>query len=184
MCVLSRVLLFASPWNVTARLLGPWDFPGKNTGVGCHFLLQWIFLTQGSNACLSCIGRWILYCCGHLEKKSVPCVWNVWFSFTKFCSAGQWIPLEPYRDLGEKYTFICECLFKGCRLSELLQEASELPLLCSLSALRVYESTCPRLLSVFNLGILLPESSMLTVNNNFNSSSLLLPALSQAHIGC
>ena len=24
-------------------------FPGKNTGVGCHFLLQWIFLTQGSN---------------------------------------------------------------------------------------------------------------------------------------
>jgi len=28
----------------------PWDFPGKNTGVGCHFLLQGIFLTQGSNA--------------------------------------------------------------------------------------------------------------------------------------
>ena len=24
-------------------------FPGKNTGVGCHFLLQGIFLTQGSN---------------------------------------------------------------------------------------------------------------------------------------
>ena len=31
------------------RLLCPWDFPGKNTGVGCHFLLQGIFLTQGSN---------------------------------------------------------------------------------------------------------------------------------------
>ena len=30
----------------------PWNFPGKNTGVGCHFLLQWIFLTQGSNLCL------------------------------------------------------------------------------------------------------------------------------------
>ena len=26
----------------------PWDFPGKNTRVGCHFLLQGIFLTQGS----------------------------------------------------------------------------------------------------------------------------------------
>ena len=25
----------------------PWDFPGKNTGVGCHLLLQEIFLTQG-----------------------------------------------------------------------------------------------------------------------------------------
>ena len=30
-------------------LLCPWDFPGKNTGVGGHFLLQQIFLTQGSN---------------------------------------------------------------------------------------------------------------------------------------
>ena len=26
--------------------------PGKNTGVGCHFLLLGIFLTQGSNKCL------------------------------------------------------------------------------------------------------------------------------------
>ena len=32
-----------------ARLLCPWDFPGKNTGVGCYFLLQGIFLTRGLN---------------------------------------------------------------------------------------------------------------------------------------
>ena len=32
-----------------ARLLCPWDSPGKNTGEGYHFLLQGIFLTQGSN---------------------------------------------------------------------------------------------------------------------------------------
>ena len=31
-----------------ARLLCPWDFPDKNTGVGCHSLLQEIFLTQVS----------------------------------------------------------------------------------------------------------------------------------------
>ena len=31
------------------RLLCPWDSPGKNAGVGCHFLLQGIFLTQGLN---------------------------------------------------------------------------------------------------------------------------------------
>ena len=31
------------------RLLCPWDFIGKNTGVGCHSVLQGIFLTQGSN---------------------------------------------------------------------------------------------------------------------------------------
>ena len=30
------------------RHLCPWDSPDKNTGVGCHFLLQGIFLTQGS----------------------------------------------------------------------------------------------------------------------------------------
>ena len=33
------------------RLLCPWDFSGKNIGVGCHFLLQRIFLTQGLNLC-------------------------------------------------------------------------------------------------------------------------------------
>ena len=34
------------------RLLCPWDSSGKNTGVGCHFLLQAIFLTQGLNPVL------------------------------------------------------------------------------------------------------------------------------------
>ena len=32
-----------------ARLLCPWDFLGHSTGVDCHFLLQGIFPTQGSN---------------------------------------------------------------------------------------------------------------------------------------
>ena len=31
------------------RVLCPWNSPGMNTGVGCHSLLQRIFLTQGSN---------------------------------------------------------------------------------------------------------------------------------------
>ena len=34
------------------------DSPGKNTGVGCHALLQGIFLTQGSNPCLLCLLHW------------------------------------------------------------------------------------------------------------------------------
>ena len=33
-----------------AKLLCPWDCPGKNSGVGCHALLQGIFLTQGLNS--------------------------------------------------------------------------------------------------------------------------------------
>ena len=43
---LSHVQLFVTPWTM---LLCPWDFPGKSTGVGCQFLLQRIFLTQGLN---------------------------------------------------------------------------------------------------------------------------------------
>jgi len=46
---LSRVQLFATLWTVAPRLLRPWDSPGRNTGVGCHFLVQEIFPTQGSN---------------------------------------------------------------------------------------------------------------------------------------
>ena len=43
-----------------ARLL--WDSPGKNTGGGCHSLLQGIFPTQGSNSrlCLLCLLHWQL----------------------------------------------------------------------------------------------------------------------------
>ena len=44
---------FATPWTVDHQALCPWDFPGKNTGIGCHFFLQGIFLTQGSNPHLS-----------------------------------------------------------------------------------------------------------------------------------
>ena len=44
-----------------ARLLCPWDFPGKNTGVGFYFFLQGIFLIQELNPCLL-LGRQILYC--------------------------------------------------------------------------------------------------------------------------
>ena len=35
-----------------ARVLCPWNFPGKNFGVSCHFLLQGIFPTQGLNPSL------------------------------------------------------------------------------------------------------------------------------------
>ena len=69
--VVSDSLRLCGLWP--ARLLCPWDFPSKNTGVGCHFLLQGIFLTQGSNL-PHC--RLILYCLSHqgnhriLKKKN------------------------------------------------------------------------------------------------------------------
>ena len=40
------------------RLLCPWDSSGNNTAVGCHALLQGIFLTQGSNPHLLCLLHW------------------------------------------------------------------------------------------------------------------------------
>ena len=47
-----------------ARLLCPRDSPGKNTGVGCHFLLQGIFLTQELNPHLLCLV--------HCQMNSLP----------------------------------------------------------------------------------------------------------------
>ena len=47
-----------------ARLLCPWNFPGKNTGVCCHFLLQGIFLTQESNPYLLHLLHW--------QRNSLP----------------------------------------------------------------------------------------------------------------
>ena len=41
-----------------AKLLCPWDSPGKNTGVGCHALLQGIFMTQGLNPHLLQLLHW------------------------------------------------------------------------------------------------------------------------------
>ena len=59
----SRSVMSDSQWPhglQPTRLLCPWDFPGKNTGVGCHFLLQGIFPTQESNQTLQ-LGKQILY---------------------------------------------------------------------------------------------------------------------------
>ena len=51
-------------------LLCPWDFPGKSTKVGCHFLLQEVFPTQGTNLCLlHC--KQILYHLNHQEALIV-----------------------------------------------------------------------------------------------------------------
>ena len=43
-----------TPWTVAS----PGDFLGKNIGMGCHFLLQVIFPTQGSNLRLLCLLHW------------------------------------------------------------------------------------------------------------------------------
>ena len=48
----------------------PGIFQGKNTGVGCHFLLQGIFLTQGSNSGLLLFRQTLT----HLSDQGSPTV--------------------------------------------------------------------------------------------------------------
>ena len=57
-CMLSLVRLLWPRGLQPARLLCPWDFPGKNTGVGCHFLLQGLSSRPRDQTCIfwiSCI---------------------------------------------------------------------------------------------------------------------------------
>ena len=69
-------LTLVTAWLYPARLLCPWNSPGKSTGVSCHFLLQEIFLTQGLNLSLL-LGRWVL---SH---------WTTWETF--LCGASPYL---------------------------------------------------------------------------------------------
>ena len=75
MCVLSHSVVSDSlqPHGLKpARLLCPWNSPGKNSGVGCYFLLQGILPTQGLNPGLLYF-RWIL--CHLSHQGSLFRVW-------------------------------------------------------------------------------------------------------------
>ena len=50
----SRVRLCVTLRRQPTRLPGPWDSPGKNTGVGCHFLLQCMKVKSESEVVQSC----------------------------------------------------------------------------------------------------------------------------------
>ena len=52
-------LLFAALLTVAPRLLYPWNFSGKDTEMGCHFLLQVVLPTQGLNSGLLHLLRWL-----------------------------------------------------------------------------------------------------------------------------
>ena len=63
------------------RLFSPWDFPGKNTGVGCHFLLQEVFRIQRLNSHLLCLLHWQadsspLHCIHSFAFSKISYSWN------------------------------------------------------------------------------------------------------------
>ena len=74
LCVLSLVYnSLRPPWTVPARLLCPCNFPGKNTGVNCHYLLQGIFSTRRLKLCLlHCLHRQVdFYHCATWEAHFI-----------------------------------------------------------------------------------------------------------------
>ena len=74
MLIAQLCLTLQSHGQLLASLPCPWNFPGKNTRVGCHSLLQGIFPTQGSNTgLLHC--RQILYHLNH-QRSLVNLLWN------------------------------------------------------------------------------------------------------------
>jgi len=59
--MLSCVWLFATPWSIARQTAVSIEFSRQDTGVGCHFLLQWIFIS-----CVSCIAggfftHWVIW---------------------------------------------------------------------------------------------------------------------------
>ena len=68
-----------------ARLLCPWDSPGKNTGSGCRLLLQRIFPTQGSNLHLL-----------HWQADSLPPS-HLGRACRLLSSGEPWVGSEPWR---------------------------------------------------------------------------------------
>ena len=51
----SRIQLFATPQTAAHQAPHPWDSPGKNTGVGCQFLLQSMKVKSESEVAQSCL---------------------------------------------------------------------------------------------------------------------------------
>ena len=65
----TALLTFVTPWTAPHQAPLSMGFPRQNTGVHCHFLLQGIFLTQGSTLDLLNF-RWILYGLRHQGSPS------------------------------------------------------------------------------------------------------------------
>ena len=98
-CVLSKSVMSDSLWPhrlYPTRLHCLWEFPGKNTGVGCHTLLQGIFPTQGLSPGLLCLSpaltglsslpgkpHWFL------QFSSVQSLSRVWLFATSWIAACQ-----------------------------------------------------------------------------------------------
>ena len=67
-----------TPWTVAHQALCPWDFLGKDTGVGYHFLPQGIFLTWESNL-------WLLHWQAIFLNHCSSCIAQLWYTHVCIC---------------------------------------------------------------------------------------------------
>ena len=77
----SRVWPWDSIWTVAYQAPCPWDSPGNSPGVDCHFFLQGIFPTQGSNPGLPHCTQ-TLYRLSHQGSQKVKSLSRVWLFST------------------------------------------------------------------------------------------------------
>ena len=108
-------------WDLMDWLFSPFDFPGKNTGVGCHILLMGIILTQRSNPCLLCLlhCRQILYCWATREaQQESMCL--VAQSCSTLCDPMAWSPPgssvygdSPGKSTGVGYHALLQVIFQS-----------------------------------------------------------------------
>ena len=80
------------------RLFCPLGFSSRSVGVGCHFLLQGIFPTQGSNSHLLCLlyRRQILYPQSHRESSNQQSL------YSSHCEKSQYLKKIPWSSIGRK----------------------------------------------------------------------------------
>ena len=112
------------------RLLCPWDSLGKNTGVGCHFLLQGIFPIQGSNPGLPHCRR-IFYQLSHKgsgggEYKGNLCTFHLIFTVNLKL-------LLKIKSIFFKMSFPHSAVHGGCWQGFQLLGRQDKALLCALS---------------------------------------------------
>ena len=120
---------FATPWMIALQAPLSMEFSRQETGVGCHFLLQRIFLTQ-DRTCVSCIGMKILYHWATRESLKIIS-----------------IPINHHLPIWLQYSYI----LSGCKVSNCPWDFSCIPSFdllsnCAFSASKrntcVHSSSC------------------------------------------
>ena len=126
--LLSRVRLLATPHGLQpTRLLHPWDFPGKSTGMGCHCLLALSFWGCYLNVITMYIIFWVwLLTLSAISLGFIPivvCISGLSFLLLSKCSC-----LENPRDGGAWWASIYGVTQSRTRLKQLSSSSSNVPL--------------------------------------------------------